>query len=225
MKKISDLISKSVYSLSSGAKIGYVLNVEFSSNLDKLLEVIVVDDETEMEGKVEIGQLVFGRDAIFLKDTSSLSYGYENNYTNPIGKLVFDKKGSNLGVVKDIVIQGKKVICIVTEKLTFAPKNICVNGFDVLIVFGKKQKEPVFNFKNKFSNEQLVKIPETVNASIMTPAKITPNVQSLIGKMATRDILGLNNELIIKKHEIITQKKIIEAKKHNKLNILFYNCK
>ena len=225
MKKISDLISKSVYSLSSGAKIGYVLNVEFSSSLDKLLEVIVVDDETEMEGKVEIGQLVFGRDAIFLKNTSSLSYGYENNYTNPIGKLVFDKKGSNLGVVKDIVIQGKKVICIVTEKLTFAPKNICVNGFDVLIVFGKKQKEPVFNFKNKFSNEQLVKIPETVNASIMTPAKITPNVQSLIGKMATRDILGLNNELIIKKHEIITQKKIIEAKKHNKLNILFYNCK
>lgn len=225
MKKISDLISKSVYSLSSGAKIGYILNVEFSSNLDKLLEVIVVDDETEMEGKVEIGQLVFGQDAIFLKDTSSLSYGYENNYTNPIGKLVFDKKGSNLGVVKDIVIQGKKVICIVTETLTFAPKNICVNGFDALIVFGKKQKEPVFNFKNKFSNEQLVKIPETINATIVTPAKITPNVQSLIGKMATRDILGLNNELIIKKHEIITQKKIIEAKKHNKLNILFYNCK
>lgn len=225
MKKISDLISKSVYSLSSGAKIGYVLNVEFSSSLDKLLEVIVVDNETEMEGKVEIGQLVFGQDAIFLKNTSSLSYGYENNYTNPIGKHVFDKKGNNLGVVKDIVIQGKKVVYIITEKLTFAPKNICVNGFDALIVFGKKQKEPVFNFKNKFSNEQLVKIPETVNASIMTPAKITPNVQSLIGKMATRDILGLNNELIIKKHEIITQKKIIEAKKHNKLNILFYNCK
>ena len=57
------------------------------------------------------------------------------------------------------------------------------------------------------------------------PQRVSMDPRSLIGKMATKDIFGLNNELIIKKYEIITQKKLNEIKKHNKLNILFYNCK
>jgi len=42
----------------------------------------------------------------------------------------------------------------------------------------------------------------------------------LIGRVMTNDIFGYNNEIIVQKNEIISQKIINKAKKHNKLNFL-----
>ena len=225
MKKISEIISKPVYSKASGALVGYVLNVEFSSALDKLTGFVVVDEESEVEGRVDAAGVTFGEQALLLSEESNLIYGYDVGSSNPIGKVVLDARGKGYGKVRDVFLKGKRVEGLLCDGLYFHPKNICVNGPDALIVFSRRKLQKPFSFEEAaLQPEQHVQISAPLPKEV-APFRVTPDARSLIGKMASRDIFGLNNELIIKKHEIITQKKINEAKKHNKLNLLFYNSK
>ena len=57
----------------------------------------------------------------------------------------------------------------------------------------------------------------------LMPPKITVNSDILLGKRLAKDILGKNNELILKQNQIITPKQVIIAKQHEKLNELFYS--
>lgn len=222
MKKISDLISKPAFVAATAQKFGYVLGVELSSDFKKLSGIIVVDEESEVEARIDASDVTVGRDAVFFK--SEPTFIEAQHFSSPIGKIVFDKDARCLGRVKDVYLNRSKVVAICTEKLCFLPKNICVSSDSAIFLFGKKPSRKPFNFQNaSLQPERLVQITAAPSAAV--PYRVSAQGRSLIGKIATRDILGLNNELIIKEHEVITQKKINEAKKHNKLNILFYNCK
>lgn len=221
MKKLSNIISKKVFK-TSGQKYGYVIAVEFSLDCNKLISLIIVDEESEMQTKIDASKIVCGEEAIFLKEEPSFIDSY--NFSSPINKDVFDKNAMHLGKVKEVFLKNNKVVGIATEKLCFLPKNISANGESALILFGKKQKPKPFDFNDAMLQpKQFVEIAES--SSQIVPYRVEITGKSIIGKIATRDILGFNNELIIRKHETITQKKVNEAKRHNKLNLLFYNCK
>ena len=66
---------------------------------------------------------------------------------------------------------------------------------------------------------------ENKKNDIAIRTKIYSSSRLLIGKLTTNDVFGYNNELIIKKNEIITKNIIEKAKKHNKLTFLMFNCK
>ena len=221
MKKISDVISKPVFK-TNGQKYGYVIAVELSVDCTKLTSLIIVDDESETQAKIDASEIVYGKDAIFLKTEPIFVEAY--NFSSPINKMVYDKNAKSLGRVEEVFLRSNKIVGISTNQLCFLPKNISVNGESAVILFGKKQKRKAFDFNlAKLQPEQYVEITEAQTQIV--PYRVELTGKSLIGKIATRDILGLNNELIIKKHEVITQKKLNEAKRHNKLNLLFYNCK
>ncbi len=221
MKKISDVISKPVFK-TNGQKYGYVIAVELSVDCTKLTSLIIVDDESETQAKIDASEIVYGKDAIFLKTEPIFVEAY--NFSSPINKMVYDKNAKSLGRVEEVFLRSNKIVGISTNQLCFLPKNISVNGESAVILFGKKQKRKAFDFNlAKLQPEQYVEITEAQTQIV--PYRVELTGKSLIGKIATRDILGLNNELIIKKHEVITQKKLNEAKRHNRLNLLFYNCK
>ncbi len=221
MKKISDVISKPVFK-TNGQKYGYVIAVELSVDCTKLTSLIIVDDESETQAKIDASEIVYGKDAIFLKTEPIFVEAY--NFSSPINKMVYDKNAKSFGRVEEVFLRSNKIVGISTNQLCFLPKNISVNGESAVILFGKKQKRKAFDFNlAKLQPEQYVEITEAQTQIV--PYRVELTGKSLIGKIATRDILGLNNELIIKKHEVITQKKLNEAKRHNKLNLLFYNCK
>lgn len=221
MKKISDVISKPVFK-TNGQKYGYVIAVELSVDCTKLTSLIIVDDESETQAKIDASEIVYGKDAIFLKTEPIFVEAY--NFSSPINKMVYDKNAKSLGRVEEVFLRSNKIVGISTNQLCFLPKNISVNGESAVILFGKKQKRKAFDFNlAKLQPEQYVEITEAQTQIV--PYRVELTGKSLIGKIATRDILGLNNELIIKKHEVITQKKLNEAKRHNKLSLLFYNCK
>lgn len=221
MKKISDVISKPVFK-TNGQKYGYVIAVELSVDCTKLTSLIIVDDESETQAKIDASEIVYGKDAIFLKTEPIFVEAY--NFSSPINKMVYDKNAKSFGRVEEVFLSSNKIVGISTNQLCFLPKNISVNGESAVILFGKKQKRKAFDFNlAKLQPEQYVEITEAQTQIV--PYRVELTGKSLIGKIATRDILGLNNELIIKKHEVITQKKLNEAKRHNKLNLLFYNCK
>ena len=233
MQKLSEIISKKVYSFASGSQIGYVLNVVLDGEYAKVDKLIVVDEETEEEAEIDFKDAMLRVEGVFVTSEEKLNYVQSSVQRRLLGKQVFINKGENLGKIKEILLKNGKIQAFLTNFVIFSSKNISFDGRDFLVVGGKKKDNNFILQKNETplqtpSFERLVKITEVATPKETKPAapyRISSDPSGLIGKMATKDIVGLNNELIIKKFEIITAKKISEARKHNKLNILFYNCK
>lgn len=224
MEKLSDLISKKIFSFAQGRKIGYVLNVKFDNafNIDK---IIVASEEDEKELELSADRIRISGDNIFIENENAIVPATSQVFSI-IGKQVFTNRGTDLGRVIDVYLSNKKAVCIISDKLAFSPRQIGVIGQDAIIL-GKvnipARQVNVFAPKGEEEYVSIMPIQQKIEPQI--PQRVSMDSRSLIGKMATKDIFGLNNELIIKKYEIITQKKLDEIKKHNKLNILFYNCK
>lgn len=223
MEKLSHLISKKLFSFSDAASIGYVLNVAFDEKFN-MSSLIVADEENDRELSVKFDKVVMCEDNIFVESTNQLSRATEQA-DRIIGKSVFTNKGVYCGKVNEVYLSKKAVVSLETDMLSFSPSNVGARGD--IIVLGKIAKVETENAFLPQSDEQKVQlmIGEEAKDEVEIPYRVGTNPNNLIGKMATKDIFGLNNEILLKKYEIITQKKLIEIKKHNKLNILFYNCK
>lgn len=223
MEKLSNLISKKIYSFSEGLFVGTILNVSFDEKLN-LLSVIAADDENDRELSVPFNSVIINDASVFVRSINELSRVVELP-DRVIGKSVFSNKGQFFGIVKDVYLSKKSAVCFVTDKISFSPSQIGVCG-DVIIL-GKVTKAEADNvFSERQDEQKVVAMADGfVKEEPSVPYRVSTDPKSLIGKIATKDIFGLNNEILLKKYEIITQKKLLEVKKHNKLNILFYNCK
>lgn len=227
MEKISNNISKKVISLNEGEFIGYILDAVFDEDLDSLQGFLVVDDESEetfILDKENIKSV--GDDCIMMDSTHNLKRSFDEYTFNPIGKNVYDVSGVCLGTVIDVVVQGRAVRRIITDKCEFFKRNIRKIGKNN-IIFGKK------SLKNT-KRQALFVIDESLNQKVTTlsvkekqskPYRIFANQSSIIGRTMTSDLYGYNNEIIAKKFDIINQNIINRAKLHNKLNFLLYYSK
>lgn len=224
MEKLTQIISKEIYCLNNGKKVGYILNIFFSAQLDKVNGFIIVDDESFKTAFIPVDKVSFGAKFAFIKSLDCLTYGEFGDCHNPVHKLVFTDKFDDLGIILDVFFQKSRVLCLITSKMTFFPRQISVAG-DAVILGKKKQNLSAQNVFKPNGNEVIVSVSSAINEVVTTPIRLASDERSLIGKSAMRDVFGLNNELIIRKYEIIDQKKINIAKKHNKLNMLFYSCK
>ena len=227
MEKISNNISKKVISLNEGEFIGYILDAVFDEDLDSLQGFLVVDDESEetfILNKENIKSV--GDDCIMMDSTHNLKRFFDEDTFNPIGKNVYDANGVYLGTVIDVVVQGRAVRRIITDKCEFFKRNIRKIGKNN-IIFGKK------SLKNT-KRQALFVIDESLNQKVTTlsvkekqskPYRIFANQSSIIGRTMTSDLYGYNNEIIAKKFDIINQNIINRAKLHNKLNFVLYYSK
>ena len=57
---------------------------------------------------------------------------------------------------------------------------------------------------------------------ISKPEKVSLSSKFYVGKCACDDVFGYNNERIVKREEKVTKSIFENAKKHNKLNELFF---
>ena len=60
------------------------------------------------------------------------------------------------------------------------------------------------------------------NKENFVPKRVQYNPETIIGKVAKNDLIGINNEIIIKANQVITEKIIKDATKHNRLNQLYF---
>lgn len=233
MEKISNFISKKVISLDDGNLVGYVLNVIFDENLKYFDGLIVVDEESENSFVLKREDIVStGEDCVMIDNSLKLQF-YISSSNNPIGKLVYDCHGNMLGRVIDVEILGKSVKKIITDKCEF-PQRLIRKAGDNFIIFGapKKGKKDK-SFAQQVGENQSTELPlsyVTIQSSQVPtnsepPTRLFANSASLVGKMVTNELLGLNNELIAKKFDIIDKKIINKARQHNKLNLLAYYSK
>lgn len=240
MEKLSSFISKKIISLKEGNEVGYVLNLAFEEDLKIFKGFIIVDDESEHTFMLRVEKIKkISDECIVINSSSDLEFIIEDESNNPLGKIVYDKEGTNLGRVVDVVVSGKIVKRIITDKCEFLQRYVYANGH--YIIYGNKDKSSkgsVFVANNK--NLPKVYIEE-VKANVITdnkinvsdyktngeakPYRIYANQDFLSGRIVTNDIFGLNNEIVAKKGEKINNKIINKAKLHNKLSLLNYYSK
>lgn len=241
MEKISSIISKKVISLEEGGAAGYVLDAVFDESLKTFEGCIIADDETEntffLDRKAILSQ---GEDCVIIESESVLEYDISSQTNNPIGKEVYDEKGVFLGRVIDAEISGKNLKKIITKKCEIPQKFIKKSGINY-IIFGiyknikKNKNKLIFKEKEKIKNlnEALPKVITLTENNIsqinakseelsQLQMRVFASPNSLLGRTLTRDLFGMNNEIIARKNEKIDKKIIKNAKNHNKLNILAY---
>lgn len=167
-------------------------------------------------------------------------------YNNPINNTVYNLEGNLLGVVKDITLSETfKIDEIVVQDNTFSAKNVISYNSDNLIInsSGIKYNKEVYKPKTtkvKFNNlvtimpkvqlprisapkieqptlKQNTEKPNYIISQNPLPQRVVSNQNFLIGRKVSKTVYGVNNEIIIKKDNVITDKTIQNAKLHNKL--------
>ncbi len=246
MEKLSDYISKKVISLQSGELVGYVLNAMFDSNVKNILSFVIADDESEKLFTLDYENIKSHSGECIMIEGDFLSLYLDEETFNPIGKIVYDAGGLNLGRVIDVILQGRQVKRIVTDKCEFFQRFVRLSSKDY-IIYGsnikndrKNKKRTIFknedkNLPNAYiqninASDSQINLQQNnekfnVNSVSTKPYRILANQNSIIGRTMQADLYGYNNEIIAKKYDIINQNIINRAKKHNKLNFLLYYSK
>ena len=209
--------------------IGYILDVAFDELTLKKIGYYVVDEETEGELFLKLEDVISISDvAVVVEDVLSFEF-VQKRENFLMGKLVFDDKANYYGRVQKLCFNKNKCEKICTTQCEILTKYIKTIGKDfVLLQFSKKKKQKhkdVFlEINTKLPNDNVVEIQNKA-VVVSKPEKINLSTAFYVGKMSNEDILGYNNERIVSKGEIVSKAIVEKAKKHNKLNQLFFALK
>lgn len=166
---------------------------------------------------------------------------------NPINLNTYSISGNFVGKLIDIEFNDKfEAITFITDNNSKIKREQILNISQSIIVNDTNKKIAINNFKpkiklqNKPENKNVVTIlPKIVDEqkenellpqietvpkkepfkiyNQPTPQKLIGNGNFLIGRKAVKTIYGINNEIIVKKDNIINAKNLENAKKHSKL--------
>lgn len=229
--KLSNLIGKQVFCVYDANILGTIHDVAFDDKYTKILGIYFFDQE-ENEYFLKSKNIYAINDFVTIKNTSLLSQEIIlDKPLSPLGKLIIDTIGTNYGNISDIEFDDKFKVTNFETNLnkSVEPKNLIFISKN--FVFGNNVKISSFRPKTAHSNNVLsnltvtmMKVQEpTIDTKKLMPTKITVNSDVLIGKRLSKDIIGKNNELILKQNQVLTSKLVLLAKQHDKLNELFYS--
>lgn len=223
--KLTNLIGKQVYSIYEGEIIGTISGVTFNNLLNKINSFKLFDkDDNDFE--IMINNVKAFSDCVVVTNKNKLDFSYQSKDTSPIFKDVIDTKAKMCGKIIDAEIEesGDIINYITDLNFTAKPENIYLRkGF----VYYSPTPIKICNYKPKNKKPTSLK---DINVTILQkssqnnflPSRATFNTTSILGKVAKNDLYGINNEIIIKCNQIITEKIVTEATKHNRLNQLYY---
>lgn len=233
MNKISELISKEVISIYECERVGTICGVCFNKPFTKINGYIIFNDETDIENYISTNKIyALTEEGIIIRNTTKIEPLYEQP-NSPINKQAFTINGVNFGKITDAVIDEKSnLLYLVTNKgKQIDVKNIINIGNDMILLKENDEKISINSFKPKETfetyseNDIKVKIVPIQSADTQKstfPTKIVANTPNLLGKRAKYTLMGLNNEVIIRENQMISDSTIKMAKKHNKLNELAF---
>ena len=215
-------ISKMVVTQNEGKKIGFVLDLALDDDMQKI-GYYVVDEESEGEFLVKSENIVSASNEIVLiGDVSSLEFAGER--MSVLGKRVLGDDCQELGVVKKLDFSGKKCTKLVTDKCEILAKNVKNIGEDFVFVSFKRKKPARKNFGfPRAENDTIVQIQDFQKN--VSPETVRLSTSFYVGRVCTQDIFGYNNEKIVLSGEVITRAVVEKARRHNKLNQLFFALK
>ncbi len=212
-----------------GKKIGYVLDVAVDFDTMQKSGYYVVDEESEGEFLLRLQDILCVSESFLLiEDESRLEFVTERKTI--FGKQLLGEKAEDFGRLQSLVFGKNKCEKFVTDKAEVASRFVKSVGDDFIMLRLKKRKKNAAKFDFNFSNlDGVVEIQGAQylreKVPVSAPEKISLSAKYYVGKICTQDILGYNNEKIVGKGEVVTKSVVEKAKKHNKLNHLFFAVK
>ena len=217
---IVENISKKVISIDDCGVIGYILDVCLDNDF-AISGYYVVQAESEDVAFLPINKIEKITDAVIVKNGNVLEY-VEREKDSLIGKEVYDESGNFYGSVRGVEFAKNKLFRLYTDRCEIMKKYIKnLSGNVILCGFTQKRRT---------KNKQFVHMNHEISVSILSddrttfskPEKVSLSPKFYVGKCAHADVIGYNNERIVRSGEKITKTIFENAKKHNKLNELFF---
>ncbi len=216
-------LSKIVVSKSEGRRVGFILDIAISDAMQKL-GYYVVDEESEGEFLLPYESILSTSGSVVLiEDVSVLQFSSERSFS-VLGKEILDEQGYNLGKVIDMAFNNKKCEKFITSSCEIGAKFVRKIGKDYIFVSFKKRKPQKVNQGFPRADEAIVVQIQNFQNNV-EPERVRLSSSFYIGKVCTQDIFGYNNEKIVLSGDIITRAIVEKAKRHNKLNQLFFAIK
>lgn len=224
---LTNLFGKQVFALYEGEIVGTVCDAIFNRDL-KQVDFLKVFDAEENEFVIKFASIKAMNDCIIIANKEKLCSFFDKQRPSPLFKQVITENANLYGKIVDCAInENGKVECFLTDtenKLEpskiYVRKNFIYYSNVKLLnknVRPKKIKTPLDNIKvNILSFDTQNKYENFV------PNKLQYNANAIIGKVAKDTLLGINNEVIIKANQIISEKTIEDATRHNRLNQLYF---
>ena len=250
MYKLSDILSKQVVNLYSGKYEGTIKDISFDEKFKQAKWLILFDEEGEEFTLDINKIYKIGENAITIKNSDGLFQATsinDNLQNTPINLDCCTINGTLIGRLKDIEFSKNFYIeNFYIEEKAYKPSKIVNIGKGLIIVNDEDKKVNISNFKPKFQLENIktttVSIQPTETNEVIIPQieeidntetkknfiineginqqRILSNQNFLLGRKATKTVYGINNEIIIKKDNIINSKNLEYARLHNKISEL-----
>jgi len=222
---LTNLYGKQVFALYEGEVVGTIANATFNDKLTKIISFKIFDNE-ENEFELKTSQIRAFNDCFIISNTSKLLPFIEFNKVNPIFKNVIDSSANFIGKIIDCEIDERfNILNFKTDKrINLLPANIYLRKNFVYYTENKFNAGSVKILKKNPLLEEIKvkKLNLSNSAENFTPTKVQINTNSMIGRVVKDSLFGLNNEIIIKNNQVVTEKIIKEAIKHNRLNQLYF---
>ncbi len=215
-------ISKKVVSISDKKCVGYVLKPYIDFKLLKKTGYIVVDEESEQEYFLSYSNIKKIDDCVLMESVGLLEYVGESG---EFRKKVLSVSGEDFGRVKEYVFQRRLLKKIVTDRCEISARFISDVGEDILFLSFQKKKK---SFPRAKKEDMIVKIMEEKvedKREVTLPAVVNLSPTYYINKVAFKTLLGQNNEVVVKEGAKITKQIFEKAKRHNRVNELFFIIK
>lgn len=249
--EIRDLLSRPVLSLYEGEMLGTVCGVMFDRKLKNMTGIeFATDDDIHY---VVLAKNIYhvGKNAITIKNNeyAILRDNLEPlpDVGDPTGSKVYSITGELKGVIQSVDLGAKYEVTKISldngtevdlTRLANCSKNtVLVYDEHTTVNINKfRLPKPKFFKSRKDQNVSTLPVmsePEPVAQSpiavytptdISLPNKGVTNSSFIIGRRVTKEIFGLNNDIIIKKNTKITQNTINTATKFGKLKELMMYC-
>lgn len=219
MYKVSELLGKPLLSLSEAEFLGTIGNIYFDDKMSKgtFLMLYTADEEICF---LPITKLInIDNDAAVVRNAEGLSEE-ATGIINPINSHAFNQDGKSMGIIKDVILDGVKVVSFIIGEETVNAVNLISAGS--LLIFNDSGK-PI-KLKPATKREKIKE--ESVKKEVEFPVKtaFAPSYDFLIGKKLQRTILAMDGKVIAKEGENVTVDIIRDAKKEGKLVILALNA-
>lgn len=225
--KLTNLFGKQVFALYEGEIVGTIVEANYNIDFTKIMSLKIFDNE-EFEYEIKFSNIKAIKDCVIITNKNKLTAYIGKKNQSPIFKQVIDQNATDCGKIIDCEIDsaGKIINYITDTNNSLTPENLYLrNNF----AYYCSEKFIAKNLKPKHPKPS----PDKISVNILnfedsqTPTNIIPNKlqfnpRSLIGKIVKDTLLGLNNEVIIKANQMITEKTLTVATRHNRLNQLYF---
>lgn len=226
--KLSNMYGKKIFALYEGEIVGTISESTFNLENNKVKSFKIFDNE-ENEFELFLNDIKTLAECVIITNKNKLKPYYDINKKTLFYKEVVSELGEYLGKIIDAEIDSNgNIQNYITEKnIILLPKNIYSRKD---FVFYSESKISISNYKPRKNNllnldniqVKILNFEDNNNNNNIFPSKIKFNADNIVGKIAKQNLLGLNNEVIIRANQIITQRTIEDASRHNKLNQLYF---